>query len=324
MSKISRQTSMQNYELQWRSTIISYFSLSWSPNNQHASVNKNIITLNSSGQKTKVKSEPLKYINNLIKDFNIKIPKQLPSMASMLVGYFSYDVIRYIEKIPNKCKDDLNERDLYLIQNLVNKNVVKKQAELKANIRELEESIAALKSAKSTKILESVKPSKSAEVGEPSKVLKFVKPAKEDEAKEPNNSVYNGLEWSEFGRVKSSLSKLKIGNVYFSLLHEKVHGGKAKYSKTINVDSTFIRVKSTYHQLLSASECIADGGRAVWAWLNIERIMGHLSKVTCRFFPVRIILIHASLAWSLFWSKYRVLLKIYPRKRSFYLTCSDE
>ena len=28
-------------------------------------------------------------------------------MASMLVGYFSYDIIRYIENIPDKCKDDL-------------------------------------------------------------------------------------------------------------------------------------------------------------------------------------------------------------------------
>jgi len=28
-------------------------------------------------------------------------------MSSMLVGYFSYDVIRYVEKIPNNCKDDL-------------------------------------------------------------------------------------------------------------------------------------------------------------------------------------------------------------------------
>ena len=77
-------------------------------------INKNIITLNSSGKKTKIKSKPLKYINKLIKDFNIKIPKQLPSMASMLVGYFSYDVIRYIEKIPNICKDDLNIPDVRL------------------------------------------------------------------------------------------------------------------------------------------------------------------------------------------------------------------
>ena len=35
-------------------------------------------------------------------------------MASMLVGYFSYDVIRYIEKIPNKCKDDLKIPDVRL------------------------------------------------------------------------------------------------------------------------------------------------------------------------------------------------------------------
>ena len=77
-------------------------------------INKNTITLNSSGKKTKIKSEPLKYINRLIKDFNIKIPKQLPSMASMLVGYFSYDIIRYIEKIPNKCKDDVNIPDVRL------------------------------------------------------------------------------------------------------------------------------------------------------------------------------------------------------------------
>jgi anthranilate synthase component 1 len=35
-------------------------------------------------------------------------------MASMLVGYFSYDVIRYIEKIPNNCKDDLNIPDVRL------------------------------------------------------------------------------------------------------------------------------------------------------------------------------------------------------------------
>ena len=77
-------------------------------------INKNIITLNNSGKKNKIKSDPLKFINKLINDFKIKIPNQLPSMASMLVGYFSYDVIRYIEKIPNNCKDDLNIPDVRL------------------------------------------------------------------------------------------------------------------------------------------------------------------------------------------------------------------
>jgi len=77
-------------------------------------INKDIITLNNSGKKSKIKADPLKYVNKLIKNFNIKIPKQLPSMASMLVGYFSYDVIRYVEKIPNNCKDDLKIPDVRL------------------------------------------------------------------------------------------------------------------------------------------------------------------------------------------------------------------
>ena len=92
-------------------------------------INKNIITLNSSGRKIKIKSDPLKYINKLIKEFKIKIPNQLPAMSSMLVGYFSYDVIRYIEKIPNKCKDDLKIPDVRLARpkNLVIYDNVKKK-----------------------------------------------------------------------------------------------------------------------------------------------------------------------------------------------------
>ena len=35
-------------------------------------------------------------------------------MASMLVGYFSYDIIRYVENIPNQCKDDLKIPDVRL------------------------------------------------------------------------------------------------------------------------------------------------------------------------------------------------------------------
>ena len=77
-------------------------------------INKNIVTLNTYGKKTRIKTSPLKYLNKLIKDFKIKIPRQLPSMASMLVGYFSYDIIRYIEKIPDKCKDDLKIPDVRL------------------------------------------------------------------------------------------------------------------------------------------------------------------------------------------------------------------
>ena len=77
-------------------------------------IRSNEITLNNNGKKTKIKSNPLKYINKLVREFKIDIPKELPSMASMLVGYFSYDIIRYVEKIPNKCRDDLKIPDVRL------------------------------------------------------------------------------------------------------------------------------------------------------------------------------------------------------------------
>ena len=77
-------------------------------------INNNLVTLNNNGKKTKIKANPLKYLNKLINQFKIKIPSQLPSMSSMLVGYFSYDIIRYIENIPNNCKDDLKIPDVRL------------------------------------------------------------------------------------------------------------------------------------------------------------------------------------------------------------------
>ena len=75
-------------------------------------INNNTVTLKYNDKISKIKTNPLKFINNLIKNFKIKMPNQLPSMASMLVGYFSYDIIRYIEKIPNNCKDDLKIPDV--------------------------------------------------------------------------------------------------------------------------------------------------------------------------------------------------------------------
>ena len=77
-------------------------------------ISKNIVTINSFKKKERIKIVPLDYINRLIKDFNIKIPQQLPPMSSMLVGYFSYDIIRYVENIPDNCTDDLKIPDVRL------------------------------------------------------------------------------------------------------------------------------------------------------------------------------------------------------------------
>ena len=99
-------------------------------------INNNIVTLNANGKKKKIKTNPLKYLNKLIKDFKIRIPAKLPSMASMLVGYFSYDVIRYIERIPDKCKDDLKIPDVRLSRpkNLIIYDNLKKKIHFIENI----------------------------------------------------------------------------------------------------------------------------------------------------------------------------------------------
>ena len=99
-------------------------------------INNNVVTLYNNGRKTKIKTNPLKYLNKLIREFNIKIPNELPAMSSMLVGYFSYDIIRYIEKIPNKCKDDLKIPDVRLARpkNLVIYDNLKKKIHYIENI----------------------------------------------------------------------------------------------------------------------------------------------------------------------------------------------
>ena len=77
-------------------------------------INKNVITEKFEGKKRIIKQEPLNFLNNLINNFNSKIPVGIPKMAAMLVGYFSYDVIRYAEKIPDNCIDDLKIPDVRL------------------------------------------------------------------------------------------------------------------------------------------------------------------------------------------------------------------
>jgi len=77
-------------------------------------INKNKIIEKFNKKEKIIKQKPLDFLNNVINNFNSKIPKNVPAMASMLVGYFSYDVIRYIENIPNKNKDDLKIPDVRL------------------------------------------------------------------------------------------------------------------------------------------------------------------------------------------------------------------
>ena len=72
--------------------------------------------LTANNNKKKIKGEPEKIIEKIIEEFNFKTPVGLPSICSLISGYFSYDSIRYIEKIPNKCKDDLKLPDVRLLR----------------------------------------------------------------------------------------------------------------------------------------------------------------------------------------------------------------
>jgi len=67
-------------------------------------------------KKIRLKEKPQKLIENIIENFKFDIPAGLPPISSLISGYFSYDSIRYIEKIPNTCKDDLGVPDVRLLR----------------------------------------------------------------------------------------------------------------------------------------------------------------------------------------------------------------
>ncbi len=76
-----------------------------------------------------LKGSTKKNIENVIESFKFKIPKELPSISSILSGYFSYDIIRYLENIPNKNRDDLKLPDARIIRPrelIIHDNIKKK------------------------------------------------------------------------------------------------------------------------------------------------------------------------------------------------------
>ena len=89
----------------------------------------NEIHIIENNKRKKINSSPYFFLKRLIEDFNFQLPKNLPPLCSLLVGYFSYDIIRYIEKIPNNCLDDLKIPDIRLMRPktiIIHDNVLKK------------------------------------------------------------------------------------------------------------------------------------------------------------------------------------------------------
>ena len=81
----------------------------WEFNNNNSYLIKN-------GKKITLKEKPEKLIEKIIEEFKFETPKSLPKICSLISGYFSYDSIRYIEKIPNNCKNDLQLPDVRLLR----------------------------------------------------------------------------------------------------------------------------------------------------------------------------------------------------------------
>ncbi len=69
----------------------------------------------------KMKDTPLSFIRQILKKYNFVNIPQLPRFCGGLVGYLSYDVVKFFEKLPCKTKDDLKLPDtlLMLAKNLV-------------------------------------------------------------------------------------------------------------------------------------------------------------------------------------------------------------
>ena len=110
-------------------------------------------------KKIKLRNKPDQLIEEIIEEFKFETPKKLPKICSLISGYFSYDSIRYIEKIPNKCKNDLHlpdvrllrprtlviydnlKKEIFYIVNVFNdekiKNYVKKYEEIKIELSKL-------------------------------------------------------------------------------------------------------------------------------------------------------------------------------------------
>jgi len=75
----------------------------------------NSITIVKGKVKKNLKGNPLALIENFMSNYKAVEVDGLPRFFGGLVGYIGYETIRFIEKIPDTCKDDLKTSDIKLI-----------------------------------------------------------------------------------------------------------------------------------------------------------------------------------------------------------------
>jgi len=81
--------------------------------------NKITITdLKNARPKTKtfiLKGTPLTFLRQILSQYQLVPHKDLPRFCGGMVGYISYDVVRFFERLPHKTKDDLKLPDIILL-----------------------------------------------------------------------------------------------------------------------------------------------------------------------------------------------------------------
>ena len=77
------------------------------------------ITINGKVQE----GNPFKILRQLIQKYKLNSPRgNLPLFYGGAVGYFAYDAVHFLEKIPNAKTDDINAPDIYFV--FVNKSII--------------------------------------------------------------------------------------------------------------------------------------------------------------------------------------------------------
>ena len=66
-------------------------------------------------EKRIIQESPLEIIRELMKDYKAVDIAQLPKFYGGMVGYLSYDCVRFFERLPVKAKDDLNIPDMQMV-----------------------------------------------------------------------------------------------------------------------------------------------------------------------------------------------------------------
>ena len=61
------------------------------------------------------RDEPLKSLRKLLKRSALKLPSTLPPMAAGLFGYLGYDMVRFIERLPEKAADPIGTPEALLV-----------------------------------------------------------------------------------------------------------------------------------------------------------------------------------------------------------------